>query len=347
MIDAAGRTVIPGLMDLHAHEYVPDVLPGCLYFGVTTTRDQGSAVAPLVAWGEAIAAGVSEGPRLGYGAVQYYSDWAWDDEQGQGVEPEADPEHVARSIALDAAFGAQHVKTRTFRRWDIDARFVAEAHRRGMRVTGHCAYPLPLLAAGMDSKEHLGFCPRGEDRIYDDFVQLYRAAGVAVVPTISYLTLGARIDRPHMFDGDAELAPFLPPADNFDSMVQLSPEERRSFIRLAGHWREGTAKLARAGVMLGTGTDVWQLPDAVHLELEELVRAGLSPLAAIRAATGDAARILGAERDLGTIETGKLADLVILNADPLADVRNTRRIGVVVQNGRIVDRVALRARGSR
>src|SRR5262249_46813775 len=151
----------------------------------TTVRDQGSAVAPIAAWDEAIAAGAFDGPRLGYGAVQYYSDWAFDDEQGQGVEPEADPEHLARAVAVNAIFAAQHLKTRTFRRWDIDARFVTEAHRHGLRVTGHCAYPLPVVAAGIDSKEHLGFCTRGEERIYDDFVQLYSAAHIAVVPTVA------------------------------------------------------------------------------------------------------------------------------------------------------------------
>ena len=271
---------------------------------MTTVRDQGSAIAPLVGWGESIAAGAFDGPRVGYGAIQYYSDWAWDDEQGQGVEPEADPDHVERAVALGAIFGAQHLKTRTFRRWDIDAHFVAEAHRRGLRVTGHCVYPLPLVAAGIDSKEHLGFCTRGEDHIYDDFVQLYRAAGIAVVPTISYLTLAVRMDRPDVFDGDPELAPFLPPSGNFDWMVNLPPETRRGFARLAGDWHEAVAKLARAGVTLGVGTDIWQLPDAVHVELEELVSSGLSPLQASRAATGDAARILGAEQDLGTVETG-------------------------------------------
>ncbi|MCI0346365.1 MAG: hypothetical protein L0221_13130, partial [Chloroflexi bacterium] len=223
VVDAAGRFVIPGLMDLHAHPYRPDLLPSSLYFGVTTARDQGSAIAPLVAYAEAIAAGAFDGPRMGYGAIQYYSDWAWDDEGGQGVEPEADPDHVARAVALAAIFGSQHVKTRTFRRWDIDARFVAEAHRRGLRVTGHCVYPLPLVAAGIDSKEHIGFSTRGEERIYDDLVQLYRAADVAVVPTISYVSLAARMDRPDLFDGDPELAPFLPATGSFDWMVRLPP----------------------------------------------------------------------------------------------------------------------------
>jgi imidazolonepropionase-like amidohydrolase len=77
------------------------------------------------------------------------------------------------------------------------------------------------------------------------------------------------------------------------------------------------------------------------MELEELVAAGLPPLDAIRAGTGGAARILGAARDLGTIEVGKWADLVILDADPLADIRNTRRIWQVVHYGRLVDRGAI------
>ena len=80
------------------------------------------------------------------------------------------------------------------------------------------------------------------------------------------------------------------------------------------------------------------------MELEELVAAGLSPLDAIRAATGDAARLIGAERDLGTIALGKWADLVILDGDPVSDIRNSRRIWAVLQAGRVLDRAALVAR---
>ncbi|HEX6884369.1 MAG TPA: amidohydrolase family protein, partial [Planctomycetota bacterium] len=343
-LDLAGRFVMPGLMDLHAHPYRLDLLPGLLYFGVTTIRDQGTAPAPLAAYAEAVAAGAWAGPRIGFGGIQYYSDWGFDDEGGQGVEPEADPAHAARAVAVAALFGAQHVKTRTFRRWDIDARLVAEAHRRGLRATGHCAYPLPLVAAGIDSKEHLGFCTRGAERLYDDLVQLYRAADVAVVPTLTYVGLIARLDRPDPFAGDAELVPFLPEAASFGWMVELPPEARARFARLLDAWRESTAKLARAGVTLGVGTDVWQLPDAVHSELEELVRAGLSPRAALHAATGASARILGAEAELGTLAPGRIADLLVLDADPEADIRNTRRIGLVLQGGRIVERAALRGR---
>jgi imidazolonepropionase-like amidohydrolase len=328
-------------MDLHAHTYVPELFPGFLYFGVTSVRDQGSSMAPLVAYADAIAAGVLPGPRVGYGGFQFYSDWPFDDEQGRGVEPEADPGHVARAVALAEALGSQHVKTRTFRRWDINARLVSEAHRRGLRATGHCAHQLPLVAAGIDAKEHIGICAaRGDGYLYDDLIQLFRVADIAVVPTISYFAFAARLkERPTLLDDDAELAPFLPEREYFGWMLnrRRTPEDAQAAQRA----RAAAATLWRAGVTIGTGSDIWQIPTGVHMELEELVAAGLSPTEAIRAGTGAAARILGAEHDLGTIEVGKWADLIILDADPLADIRNTRRIWHVVQYGRLVDRHAI------
>jgi len=346
VLDAGGRIAIPGLMDLHAHEYRPELLAGFAYFGVTTIRDQGSPIGPLVASADTIAAGLLDGPRVDFGGFQFYSDWAYDAEDQQAVEPEADPGHAARAVEMARAFGSQHIKTRTFRRWDINARLITEAHRRGMRVTGHCAHLLPLVAAGMDAKEHAGFCePRSDGAIYDDLVQLYRAAGIAVVPTITYSTFAVRMNQhPDMLAADTELAPFLPERSAFNWMLELNPAERLQFAGFAQSARAATSKLARAGVTIGTGTDIWQVPTGVHMELEELVAAGLSPLDAIRAATADAARIVGAEQDLGTIAPGKWADIVILDADPVADIRNSRRIWAVLQAGRLLDRAALMTR---
>ena len=340
VIDAEGRVVIPGLMDLHAHSERPDLLPGYLYFGVTTVRDQGSSMAPMVAYADDMAAGVLPGPRVGYGGFQFYSDYAFDSEQWQGIEPESDSEHIKRAVDLAQAFGAQHIKTRTFRRWDINARMIAEAHRRGMRATGHCSHLLPLVAAGMDAKEHIGGCAqRGNTYMYDDLIQLFKAANIGVVPTIAYLDFAIRLsERPALLDQDTELAPFVPSRDNFGWMIELSAEERRHWAQDVERARETTAQLWRAGLTLGTGTDIWQIPTGVHMELEQLVASGLTPEQAIQAGTGGAARILGADQDLGTIEVGKWADLIILDADPLADIRNTRRIWQIVHNGRLVDR---------
>jgi Imidazolonepropionase and related amidohydrolases len=246
-------------------------------------------------------------------------------------------------VALAKIFGSQHIKTRTFRRWDINARFIAEAHRLGMRATGHCSHPLPLVAAGMDAKEHAGFCePRGDGLIYDDLVQLFRAAGIGVIPTISYSSLAVLINRdPHALEADTALAPFLPEPAAFRWMVQLDSAGHRAFAQYADFSRRATLKWQRAGVTIGTGTDIWQIPTGVHMELEEMVAAGLSPLEAIHAATAGSARIIGIERELGTLEVGKWADIVLLDADPSADIRNTRRIRAVLQAGRVVDRPAI------
>jgi Tol biopolymer transport system component len=343
LLDVGGRVVIPGLMDLHAHTYRPDLLPGFAYFGVTTIRDQGSSMAPLVSYADDIAARKLPGPRVGYGGFQFYSDWSIDEEQGRGIEPEADPEHIKRAVDLAQAFGAQHIKTRTFRRWDLNARMISEAHLRGMRATGHCSHLLPLVAAGMDAKEHIGICePRGNTYMYDDLIQLFKVARIAVVPTISYLDLAVRLNRRQsLLEDDPELIPFLPAKENFGWMLELTPAQLKNWELDVQHSREVTIKLWRAGVTIGTGTDIWQIPTGVHMELEELVSVGLSPVDAIHAATGVSAQILGADKDLGTIEVGKWADLVVLDADPLVDIRNTRKIWRVMQSGQLIDRPAI------
>jgi imidazolonepropionase-like amidohydrolase len=165
------------------------------------------------------------------------------------------------------------------------------------------------------------------------------------VPTLVYSTFAVRMaENPDLLAGDTEIAPFMPPPGSFDWMIELA-EPQRARWKDFGRWaRQATGRLARAGVTIGTGSDIWQIPTTVHMEMEELVGAGLSPLQAIHAATGGAARILGAAQDLGTIEPGKLADLVLLEADPVADIRNTRRIRAVVQSGHVVDREAILAR---
>jgi imidazolonepropionase-like amidohydrolase len=116
-------------------------------------------------------------------------------------------------------------------------------------------------------------------------------------------------------------------------------EETASQERLFQRRLELVGEMHRAGVGILAGSDVlnpYCFPGfSLHDELEWLVKAGLSPMAALQAATRNAALFLGREADSGTVQAGKLADLVVLDADPLQNIRNTRRIGSVVANGKL------------
>jgi imidazolonepropionase-like amidohydrolase len=104
-------------------------------------------------------------------------------------------------------------------------------------------------------------------------------------------------------------------------------------------------RLVEAGVTIAAGTDAGNIGTlhgpALHRELELMAEAGLTPMQVILAATRDAARVFAAKPEFGTIEAGKLADMLVLDADPLADVRNARRIRQVIQGGRVFERAAL------
>ena len=128
-------------------------------------------------------------------------------------------------------------------------------------------------------------------------------------------------------------------------LKDLSPEDWE-WLR-AGYQRDVAlvAPTRRAGIEFLAGTDAitdFCLPGfSLHDELALLVQAGLTPMEALQAATTNPARFLGRERDLGTVEGGKLADLIVLDADPLADIRHTTRIHAVVADGRLLDRTTL------
>lgn len=177
-------------------------------------------------------------------------------------------------------------------------------------------------------------------------------SGVVVVPTLVW----SQTLLPRTAD---DLATDVPLAGIPPALRERWQERRRSYVakapagtlafnaRIAARSLELVGALRRAGVGLLAGTDgldAFVVPgEALHRELELLVAAGLPPIAALQAATRDAARLLGLERERGTLEPGRAADLVLLEGDPLADIRATRRIAAVVQGGELLDRAALDA----
>jgi len=339
VLDAAGRTTIPGLIDTHQHLDVAPLLDGLLYHGVTTVRDLGSPLAWTAARRDMVASGASAGSRVifghrfarGGGVAESMTQWV------------SDPAEISRGMGLAEAFGASVVKLYDDDNWPVGAAIIREAERRGLRTTGHCAYLLALVAAGVDGQEHTGDCGREAGAVYEDHIRLKRAAGiwteVNFTPPALWITLG---DDPGLYDLPG-IAPFFGPwQSNFPA--QAAPRRRPAAEAGVGRRAETTARLHRAGAVIIAGTD-HRFPAGMHMELVALTEAGLSPLEAIAAATSTAARAVGAAADLGTVEVGKLADLVLLDADPLEDIRHISRIWQVIQGGHVIDRQALLDRG--
>jgi Tol biopolymer transport system component len=332
-IDGRGGWAVPGLIDLHVHLEDPLELTAQLAFGVTTVRDAGTPMAVVAAMRDAVDAGLLSAPRLVLGGFQYGGGLGLSGEIEQML---SDSSAISRSLSMAEAFGAQYVKHRPLSGWSLSAKVIDEAHRRGLRVSGHCTHPLPLAAAGIDGREHNNAqCFRDGPVLFADMLHLTRAAGLWVVPTVAFFTPYLVADTSYLQRPD--VAPFITPylmATYREPPLAAARAPYERFNRISG---QNTAALHALGVRIGAGTDS-ELPHGLHWELEGLVSAGLTPLEAIRAATLDAARILGAERDIGSIHVGKRADIVILDADPGIAIGNTQRIRYVIKDGRIVDR---------
>jgi Tol biopolymer transport system component/imidazolonepropionase-like amidohydrolase len=341
LVDAQDTYLVPGLIDLHAHVWDDLALLAWLHNGVTTIRDIASQRVQTPDTRNAIEAGIVEGPRVVYGGAMFHR-------MGIGYstltdQTTTDPGSMKRALGILAGLDARFVKERGFQGWRSAVNLISEAHRFGMVVSGHCEHILPVVAAGVDGAEHVLDCFRDRYTMRSDFVQLARAADMFIVPTAAvWFSMLRGMDDSTLVRAP-DVAPFL--AAQWRSAYSADSVNRRnaaSYARTVQRVKHGVGSYHAAGVTVATGTDS-PLPIGVQHEMEVMVASGLTPMAAIIAATGTAARVLNTP-EIGTIAEGQWADLVLLTANPLDDIRNTRLIRHVIQGGRIIDRDALRRR---
>ena len=333
-IDLTGKTVVPAFVNAHMHlpserTELIEALRHNAYYGASTVVSLGSDVGDVpFQVREEIIPGAARFLTAGRGITRPEPGRSevpfWIETEGEGrsaVQELADLEVDIVKIWVDDR-GGQYEKLTP----GMYAAIIDEAHRVGLRVTAHI-FTLEdakgLLRAGIDAFAH---GVRDQD-VDDEFLAL-------VHPNLVYVP---NLPDPGVARDLGWLSGTVPPVQLAE--LQAAATERPEASEPFGIQARNLVRVAEAGVAVAFGTD-GGAPWAVHLEMEDMVRAGMSPDEVIVAATRTAAEFVGLA-DLGTIEAGKSADFVVLDANPLEDITNTRQISRVYLRGAQVDREAL------
>jgi len=352
VVDVRGRTVMPGLWDMHAHVEQVDWGPLYLASGITTARDVGNEQDFITAMRAALRSGRGIGPRLLLAGVI-------DGGGGHaiGLDTAVTPEQGVQLVDAYAAAGFDQIKVYSSLTPPVLAAIVAEAHRKQLTVTGHIPDGMTVydgVNAGMDQVNHISY-------IYDvardsafkrtpehpvaplDSTRLARVVAflaehhTVVDPTFALyeqFLRPASVAPAAVEPGVAKLAPPLRAQFDGGGVPAAAAEGARQRLEAL---RAIVRALHRGGVTIVAGTDQAVPGHSLHRELELYVSAGFTPMEAIQAATSVPARVMGLAKDTGTIEPGKRADMIVVDGNPLLHIADTRNVRLVVADGRRYD----------
>ncbi|NIJ54742.1 amidohydrolase family protein [Dyadobacter arcticus] len=345
LIDASTKTVIPGLIEMHTHQSATaGEQLGRLWlgYGITTTRETGGDPYDVIERKESWASGRRIGPRNFYtggildGSRIYY---------GMNVGNVAGAQ---LELELEKAKRLEFDMIKTYVRMPdvMQQRITSFAHSIGIPVSSHEIYP--AMRYGVDAVEHIGATSRRGyspklstmNKSYQDVTELLIKSGMNITPTASLQGgMSMLVNKDAAFFNHKQFAAFYSPAilDQVKEQTALRSKINPAFLTTFSNIQKTIKTMVDRGGHVTPGTDSPIIHPGIsyHAELQSWVDGGVTPFQTLRSATLYAAEALGVSKDLGTLESGKLADMVIVDGDPLKNIKDVLNVQTVIRNGEV------------
>jgi imidazolonepropionase-like amidohydrolase len=347
-VNLTGKYIIPGLFDMHAHvanvlkdsynqsesEYALRML---LTHGITTIRNPGGPTEQSVALRENVSEGKIVGPQIFTAGQLLNTPQIPVPFVERQVQTEQD---VRQEVRTQAAAGVDYIKLYVGLTPKLVQAAINEAHLNGIKVIGHLYLTSWTIAAslGIDALAH--GVPVSPFLLSEADQQKFLEAGDDPFNHFLWLDLvdlnGPEIDEMIMALVNNNI-PVDPTLDIYEAIIKEETQNQHLWPKVL----QLTKMLYDNGVVLLSGSDIPNfelVPGAsLHHELEILIEAGIPPLEVIKIATSNGAMALGVEEDVGTIEPGKQADMIILSDNPVDNISNTKKIEAVINNGQFIE----------
>ena len=346
IIHAEGKTILPGLWDMHSHFEQAEWGPAYLAAGITTVRDCGNEFGYINAIKSAIDAHKGVGPFIIKAGIV-----DGNGPRGLGIIRASTKEEAIRVVNMYKDNGFAQIKIYSSVKPDIVKAIADEAHRLGLTVTGHIPQNMSTKAgidSGMDQVNHIQYVYSMMKRAKDGSADMSDSMSIAAMDylkahrtvidaTVGVFEMSFRSVKDNVLDWEPSFYKLPLPLQALFINTGMPDDQAKKYRPVFESMKSLVKALYDKGIPVVAGTDMGFPGWSLHRELELYVEAGLTPMQAIQTATIVPARVMNMHKQRGSIKVGKQADLVIIDGDPLKAIRNIRNVWMVIKEGQQYD----------